>query len=352
MNVKKIWKYGIPGLLIVLVIIAIVFRITSDAKNADARRQQTPLVKVEKPLLEKVKQQLQYNGDVLPIQQAGIFSKVSGNIERIYADIGSSVRMNQLIASIDSTEMYQQYQQTYATYQNANLTYERAKKLVEKNLVSEQDINNAETAMKVAKANYDAAATRLSYTRIVAPFSGIITKRFLDPGTSIMANNATLFTLMDIDKVKIIVNVPEKDIPLVYKVRTAQITLDALPGKVFEGRVTRFSDAVDLTTRTMDVQVEVTNNSHEIKPGMFATINLTVSENMDALTIPTNVLLKDDAGSYIFVLDDKKAKRVNVKLGAEQSERTQIVTGLTGNENIITVGQQFVKDGGLVNVQQ
>jgi RND family efflux transporter MFP subunit len=157
---------------------------------------------------------------------------------------------------------------------------------------------------------------------------------------------------MDIDKVKIIVNVPEKDIPLVYKVRTAQITLDALPDKVFEGRVTRFSDAVDLMTRTMDVQVEVTNINHEIKPGMFATISLTVSENMDALTVPTNSLLKDDAGLFLFVLDDKKAKRINVKSGAEQSDRTQIITGLTGNENIIVVGQQFVKDNGPVNVQQ
>jgi RND family efflux transporter MFP subunit len=350
--VNRVWKYGLFGLLGAVIIIAVMFRITSDAKNTDARRTGIPFVKIEKPLREVVQQKLQYNGDVLPIQQAGIFSKVSGNLERIYADMGSSVRMNQLIASIDSTELYQQYQQTYATYQNANLMYERARKLVEKDLVSEQDINNAETAMKVAKANYDAAATRLSYARIVAPFSGVITKRFLDPGTSIAANNATLFTLMDIDKVKIVVNIPEKDVTLIYKVRTAQITLDALPGKVFEGRVTRFSDAVDLMTRTMDVQVEVANINHEIKPGMFATISLTVSENMDALTVPTNSLLKDDAGLYLFVLDDKKAKRINVKSGAEQSDRTQIITGLTGNENIIIVGQQFAKEGGLVNVQQ
>jgi membrane fusion protein (multidrug efflux system) len=351
MVVKKIWKYGVSGLLILLVIIIVVFRIMGDAKTADSRRQATPLVKVEKPLFEVIQQQLQYNGDVMPIQQAGIFSKVSGNLERIYSDMGSSVRANQLIATIDSTELYQQYQQTFATYQNTLLTYNRAKRLVEKDLVSEQDINNAETAMKVAKANYDAAATRLSYARIVAPFSGIITKRFLDPGTLVTANNATLFTLMDLDRVKITVNIPEKDVSFVYKVRNARITLDALPGKEFEGRVTLFSDAVDLTTRTMDVQVEVVNKDHLIKPGMFATVQMTVAERQNAITIPTNAILKDDAGQYVFALDGSSAKCIRVKTGVELLERTEILSGLTGNETVITVGQQFVKDGGQVIIQ-
>jgi membrane fusion protein (multidrug efflux system) len=349
---KKKWSYIVPVLVIAVFALIAVIRIISDPKPDDPRRQAQPLVRIEKPTYEVVKHQLQYNGDVLPIQQANIFSKVSGNLEKIYADIGSSVRTNQLIASIDSTELYQQYQQTYATYKNAYLVYERTNKLLEKNLASEQDINNAETAMKVAKANYDAAATRLSYARIVAPFSGMVTKRFLDAGTLVTANNSTLYTIMDLDRVKIIVNVPEKDIQYVYKIRNAKVTLDALPGKEFDGRVTRYSDAVDLNTRTMDVQVEVSNPAHLIKPGMFATVMLTVSEDMKALTVPTNSLLRDDSGYYIFVLDSIRAKRLNVRIGAEQADRTQIISGLTENDDIITVGQQFVKDGGFVRVQR
>jgi membrane fusion protein, multidrug efflux system len=349
--VKKTWKYSIPLFLILMVAAVVIYRIYSDAKASDSRRSTVPLVKVEKPFREVVKIQLQFNGDVLAIGQAGIFSKVPGNLERIYADMGSKVFAGQLLATIDSTELYQQYQQTNATYQNARMTFGRIQQLIEKNLSSKQDLDNAEAAMKVARSNLEAAATRLSYARIVAPFSGIITRRFLDPGALVAANNATLFTLMNLDRVKIIVSVPENDIQSAYHVRTAEVKFDALPGKIFQGKVTRFSNALNLTTRTMDIQIEIENSTHIIKPGMFAVVQMTIAERQNAITIPTNTLLKDDDGQYVFVLHETKAKSVRVQIGAELLDRTEILSGLTGNESIITVGQQYVKDGGPVNVQ-
>jgi multidrug efflux pump subunit AcrA (membrane-fusion protein) len=89
---------------------------------------------------------------------------------------------------------------------------------------------------------------------------------------------------MNLDRVKIIVNVPESDVQSVYQVRTAQVSFDAIPGKIFQGKVTRFSDALDLTTRTMDIQIEIENASHVIKPGMFATVQMTVAERPNAVT--------------------------------------------------------------------
>jgi len=350
--VKKIWIYSILIVIILVVGIVVALRISNAAKSAEARRQMIPLVKVENPIRELVKSQLQFNGDVLAISQAGIFSKVPGNLERIYADMGSKVYAGQLLATIDSTELYQQYQQTNATYQNAHMTFERVQQLIEKSLSSKQDLDNSDAAMKVARANFEAAATRLSYARVVAPFSGIITKRFLDPGALVAANNATLFTLMNLDRVKIIVNVPESDVQSVYQVRTAQVTFDALPGKTFQGKVTRFSDALNLATRTMDIQIEVENATHIIKPGMFATVQITIAERQNAITIPTNAILKDDAGQYVFILDGSKARQTRVKTGAELLERTEILSGLAGNETVITVGQQFVKDGGQITVQR
>lgn len=350
MKVK--WKYSIPVALIILIGIAIIYRLFTSAKGSVGGRQNAPLVKVEKPKRELVKIQLQFNGDVLPIRQAGIFSKVSGNLERIYTDMGSSVRANQLLAIIDSTELYLQSQQMFATYQNAQLTYDRIQQLVEKRLSSQQDINNAEAAMKVAKANYDASATRLSYTRILAPFAGTITKRFLDPGALVTANNATLFTLMDLDSVKIIVSIPEKDVPLITNVNIALVKFDALPGKEYTARVTRSSDAIDLATRTMDVQLEIANHDRVVKPGMFASVQMTIAEHSNAITIPTNAILKDNDGQYVFVADNHKAKRIQIKTGVELIDRIEIISGLTGEESLITVGQQFAKDGAQVTVQQ
>lgn len=348
---RKIWIYGIFIIMILGVGVVVVVRMNSASKMEEARRRMVPLVKVETPRRELVKSQLQFNGDAVAIRQAGIFSKVAGNLEQIYADMGSHVYAGQLLATIDSTELFQQYQQTNATYQNTLITFERIQQLIEKGLSSKQELDNAEAAMKVARSNYEAAATRLSYARIVAPFSGIITKRFLDPGALVTANNATLFTLMNLDRVKIIVNIPENDVHSVYQVHLAQVTFDALPNKEFQGKVTRFSDALDLTTRTMAIQIEIENFSHIIKPGMFATVQMTIAERLNALTIPTNALLKDDSGQYVFTLNGTKAKSVRVQTGAELVERTEILSGLTGSENIIVVGQQFVKEDGQVNPQ-
>ncbi|MBN1397312.1 MAG: efflux RND transporter periplasmic adaptor subunit [Bacteroidetes bacterium] len=346
---KKIRIYGIIAVIIAAVFFAL--RLSDSSDSSEARRRMTPLVKVEKPGRELVKTQLQFNGDALAIRQAGIFSKVAGNLERIYADMGSRVYAGQLLATIDSTELYQQYQQTNATYQNNRISYERTMQLIEKGLSSKQELDNAEAAMKVALAGFEAAATRLSYARIVAPFTGIITKRFLDPGALVTANNATLFTLMNLDRVKIIVNVSEKDVPSVYRVNTAQATFDALPKKIFYGKVTRFSDALDLTTRTMAVQIEIENADHVIKPGMFATVQMTVAEKKNAVTVPTNALLKDNDGQYVFILNGDKAKQIRIKAGTELAERTEIISGLTGDEYVIVVGQQYVKDESAVNVQ-
>jgi RND family efflux transporter MFP subunit len=349
--VAQKWKILVPTLLVVLAAALIYFKVTNASGAADGRRGGTPVVHVEFPRLETVVTRLRLNGDVLPIRQAGIFSKVGGNLERIYTDMGVRVRANELLASIDSTELHQQVQQTAATYQNALNGYERTKQLFEKNLASKQDIDNADATMKVARANYDAALTRISYSQITAPFHGFITRRYLDPGALVTANSATLFTLMALDTVRIIVNVPEKDVASVYGVHRADVELDALPNRTYQGRVARFSQAIDLSTRTMPIEVVVPNPRNEIKPGMFATVSLTVAQRPNALTLASNVILRDENGMYAFVIKDQRARRVRVTTGPEQDSRVEILSGLTGTDSVVVAGQQFAKDGGPVIVK-
>ena len=334
-----------------LVLAVVAWKVAVKSATPDARRQALPLVEVEQPKQETVVYSLRFNGDVLPIQQANIFSKVSGNIERIKVDMGDHVAQNQVLALIDTTELAQQVQQTAATYQNTKLSYQRSKELSERNLVAKQDLDNAEATLKVAKANYDLAKTRRDYARITAPFPGYVTRRYLDAGAAITANNATLFTLMDLDAVKIVVSVLEKDIPVLRLDTKALVTVDAYPGKQFQGTVRRFSEAVDLSTRTMPVQVDIPNPEHLLKPGMFATVTIIVEEHAHAITVPTTALLKDEKGAYLFSVSEDTAHRKDVLLGIEQNGRTEILSGLTSTETIITTGQQFVRDGVQVRIQ-
>jgi len=348
---KKRTKFILIGIVVVVVGLS-AWKIVAGSSGANIRRQNIPIVKIESAQRETIVYALRFTGDVIPIQQANIYAKVSGNLERVYVDMGTVVRENQMLALIDTTELSQTYLQNAATYENAKINFDRTKDLSEQNLVAKQDLDNAEAAMKVAKANYEDAKIRLDYARITAPFAGTVTKRYLDQGSNIVANNTTLFTVMDMEAMKIVVNVLEKDIPLVNIGRVATITVDAYPGKEFTGTVVRISGAVDLSTRTMAIEIDIPNKDFLLKPGMFCNVALIVDQHNNAVTVPTQTILKDEKGPYVFSVENNIAQRHDLVLGIEQNAHMEIVKGLTGNEQIISIGQQFVKDGGQVNVQQ
>lgn len=351
-RMRRYWKYGAAGVGAIVVLGLLIFRIFNGNAGQENRRPAAPLVKVERPTLENITYTLRYTGNVAPAQQATIFSKVSGTLERVFVDMGVQVRQGQLLAMIDTTELYQQYQQASATFQNAQLNFRRTRELFDQNLVAKQDLDNADATAKIARANFEAAGTRLSYARITAPFSGYITRRFLDPGTLVATNNSSLFTLMDLDNLKIIINVLEKDIPQVAQGKQATITVDAFPGKEFPGVVTRYSQAVDLATRTMAVEIDIANREHILKPGMFANVTLVVGQRKGALMVPTVALLKDDQGYYLYTAVADTARRIRAPIGTEQGGRTEILSGLDTSKAVITTGQQFVMDRGPVTIQQ
>jgi RND family efflux transporter MFP subunit len=347
---KKYKAYVIIGIIILVLAGIVTIKMLLSNTAVDTRRQNIPLIKTEQPSRQTVLYERDFNGDIVASQQANIYSKVSGNLERLYTDMGNAVRRNQLLAVIDSTELYQQEQQTAATFYNARINYTRNKKLSGENLVAKQDLDNAEAQMKVAQANFETAKTRLGYARITAPFAGIITRRFLDEG-ALVATTSTLFTLMDVDSVKVIMSVLEKDVPQISKGKNAKIVADAFPGKEYAGVITRISEAIDLSTRTMPIEVGIANKDHHLKPGMYATVTISIAEHQNAITLPTEAILNDNLGTFVYALQNNTAKRIPVQVGLEHNSRTEILTGLTGTETIITTGQQLVRDGGPVRAQ-
>jgi hypothetical protein len=152
-----------PGVALLVVLGFVIYRIVFGSGAKDIVRQNVSLVRVEQARRETVTYKLQFTGDMLALSQANIFSKVTGNLERVFVDMGTRVQRDQLLALIDTTELHQQYQQAAATYENARTNYVRTRDLSEQNLVAKQEADNADATMKVAKANYETAATRLGY---------------------------------------------------------------------------------------------------------------------------------------------------------------------------------------------
>jgi RND family efflux transporter MFP subunit len=339
------------ALLPVALAAALILRLISRGVPAGTGIQGPVLVKVESPKRESVTRTLRLTGDVLPARQAQVFARVYGNVESIQANIGDYVHAGQVLARVDTIELAQQYREAMATYQNAAMIYERARTLQAQSLISKQEFDSVATSTEVARENSEAAKTRLDYAQIAAPFSGVITRRYLDAGTLLTAANATLFMLMDIETMKIMVNVLEKDIPSMNVGAKTTITVEAYPGREFIGSIVRLSQALDVDTRTMPVEIDVQNADHDLKPGMFARVLMFIGQPVSVLTIPTQALLKDVRGYYVLVADKDRARRVEVTIGSEQELRTVILSGLSDNDSLITTGQQFARDGGQISIQ-
>ncbi len=360
----------ITVIVAVLLIAGVVWRFRVTSQEA-ARPRPAPVVALGAPQPDTLTRVSAFTGDILPVQQATIYSRVSGNVEAMFVDIGSNVRRGQLLAMIDTTLYAQNVRQTYglwrqadATAQNAKITRDRTKALFDKKLASQQDLDNSETALSVAvaqveaaQANYRNAVTTLGYCRITAPFAGYITKRYLDPGAYVnnipTAQTASLLTVMDIDTVRVMVNIVERDIPLLDSVSTVEVAVDGVPGRVFSGSIRRIGEALDPATRTLPVQVDIVNKDRALKPGMFATTRIILERKVNAPALPEEVVQTDDNGSFVYVVGpDSVARKRPVTTGITDRNKTEIVGGIAAGDRVVVAGQHLLRDGMTVRFKQ
>ena len=354
-------SYIIAGSVIFVLLLIFIIKIASG--DSSKRQIPKPVIVIGKLSKGDIQNTESFTGDILPIQQASIFSKVNGTIEKNYVNIGSRVSNNQILTLIDTT-IYSQnakqakanYMQALANSQNSKLNYERNKKLLDQKLVAQQDLDNAKAAYDIALAQqqaaeavYNNAATQLSYCKITAPFTGTITKRNFDPGSYITATTnaqgSVLFMLMNIDRLKTVVNVPERSVPNLSSVKEVIVTADAIPNKKFSARISKISQAIDLTTRTMAVEIEIDNSGFQLKPGMFAAIQFVTDKKPNSNIIPNQIALNDEKGDFVFTLNpDTTVSKKYIKIGIKMDDKLEILSGLDENDRIVFVGQTLIKD--------
>jgi membrane fusion protein (multidrug efflux system) len=219
-------------------------------------------------------------------------------------------------------------------------------------LVVPLTVDTAKGKYEMALANKRRNETLLAYAKIAAPFSGTITKRWVDVGALIPAatassspQSAAVLTLMDSSKVRIEVAVPASEAPLVKKELEAEIRVDELPGKVFKGKVTRFADALDDVTKTMTAEIELPNPTRELRAGMFATVRLAIDHKADALLVPVDALVVEKARTSVFTVVDGKAKKLPMKVGFEDGKHVEILEGMNASETVILTGKLTLTDG-------
>jgi membrane fusion protein (multidrug efflux system) len=300
-------------------------------------------------------------GEIKAYQQATLYAKVAGYLKTITVDKGDQVKEGATLAEIEVPELLAERARYRAEVEVADIDYTRLSQSQKKapDLVIPQTVDDARGKLDIAKANLERTETLLNYAKIVAPFSGIVTRRMVDPGAFIpaatsgsTAQNAAIVTLSDFIRVRLQVAVPEVEASLVALEQPVKLTVEGLPGRNFEGKVTRFSYALDDASKTMLAEIELPNPSLELRPGMYATVKIGIERKEDALLVPAEAVVTEKSGTSVFILADDKAKKTRVQTGFNDGAQVEISKGLNPEQRVILAGKRMLIDGQAVSVSE
>jgi membrane fusion protein (multidrug efflux system) len=300
-------------------------------------------------------------GSIKANQSATIYAKVPGYLKSIAVDKGDRVTAGQSLGEIEVPELAAEAVKYRAEVKVAEADFKRlsAAAKTASDLVTPQAVDEAGGRLDIAKASLEHTETLLKYSHLTAPFSGVVTMRYVDPGAFIpsatsgsAAQTAAIVTLMDFDVVRAQVAVPEMEAAFVRIGEPVRVTTESLPGKTYEGTVSRQSFALDEATRSVLVEADLPNADLTLRPGMYATIKVGVEKHADALLIPATALVTEKSGASVFVAAGGKAKKTPVKAGFNDGEKAEILSGLTGNEAVILAGKTPPADGAAITVTE
>jgi membrane fusion protein (multidrug efflux system) len=317
---------------------------------------QTPATPVQTihPERGEIVRRITLPGNVMAYQQATLYAKVAGYLKTIGVDKGDTVKEGDLLAEIEAPEMLADLVKAKAEAEAAQLDYRRVAEAQKKasDLVMPQTVDAARAKSGVAVAGVQRIETLLSYAKITAPFSGVITKRWVDPGALIpaptsaaAAKTAAVVTLMDFSTVRIDVAIPDTEAPFVKKDLPVKVTVDELPGRVFQGTITRFSYALDESTKTMATEIDIANPDMVLRPGMWAAVEIELQKKQDALLIPAEALVTEKNKNSVFIVRDHKAQKVPITTGFDDGVNIEILKGCAASDAVIVAGKQSVTDG-------
>ncbi|HEV8541037.1 MAG TPA: efflux RND transporter periplasmic adaptor subunit [Verrucomicrobiae bacterium] len=290
---------------------------------------------------------------VLAWQEATLYAKVSGYLKTLTVDKGDSVKEGQPLAEIEVPELLAEQAQYVVESDVARTNYQRMAEARQKSpdLVVPQTVDDLRGQWEIAKAKLERTHTLLHYSRLTAPFSGVVTARFVDPGAFIPAatgstpQSAAVLTCMDYSRVRVQIFAPESEVPFIKNGVPAKIIVEELPGKTFAGSVTRFAHALDPATKTMLAEIELPNPTGELRPGAYARVELELERKQNASLLPVTAVLVEKAGTSVFTVADGKAKKTPVQVGFNDGLNVEIVKGITAEEPVILLGKQSVNDG-------
>lgn len=373
----------------------------NDQTRAANAPPEIPTVAVAKAGVQSLARNLVLTAEFKPFQEIDVMAKVSGYVKKINVDVGDRVKQGQLLATLEIPEMnddlikaratvqrsdaevaraQDEIRRAESTHEMSHLSYQRLSKAAKERpgLIAQQEIDDAqskdlaaEAQIAAAKSNLAAAVqqtgmskaeegrskTMFDYTRVTAPFSGVITKRYADTGSMIQAGTASqtqampLVRLSENSLLRLILPVPESAVSTVRPGQQVEVRVPTLK-RSFAGRVARSTDKLQLSTRTMDTEVDVPNQSLLLIPGMYAEVDLTLDRKGDALAIPVSAVDVSNeegqsakSGKAMVVNNSGKVEQRTLQLGMETANFVEVLSGLREGELVVIGSRSALQPG-------
>ncbi len=341
-----------------------------DGKLADwTAAQSTPTVAVIRPKPAEATGALTLPATLQALNSAPIFARTSGYVRKWYVDIGDPVRAGQTLAVLDAPEIDQQLvaaradlETARANQQLAASTATRWRNMLAKDAVSKQETDEkvGDLAAKTAVANAARAnVARLTYTqgftRLLAPFGGVVTSRSTEIGALVTAGTAAstpLFTVSDVRRMRAYIRVPQNYSAQIHAGMHVALTLPEYPGRTFDATLTRSAGAVDPSSGTVLVQVEAPNPDHALKPGAYAQASFPVAGASGAVALPASALIVGESGTQVALAgSDGKAHLRTIRIGQDHGNTVDVSAGVTVADRVIDNPPDSLADGDPIRVQ-
>jgi RND family efflux transporter MFP subunit len=288
--------------------------------------------------------------------EADLGAKVSGFVGDLLVDVGDHVSKRQVLARITVPELIQARNAAAAEAAAVASEYERTATLAARNSVTQKALTEAKSRVDTAQAKQAQIEAQMSYATIAAPFDGIVTSRAIDPGDMVFeasspkGGDQPLLRVAKVDVIRVKTYVPERDAAWVNVGDPASVSFDALAGKVFRSQVARTSQALDPATRTMLVEIDLANADGRIRPGYYGRTRIVLEQRKNVLALPSAAVRFDGGSPFVFVVArGDSAQRTPVEIGVDDAGWTEITSGLSGNERVVTNSVDLT-DGASVRV--
>ena len=366
---KVMFLIGLVLLLLVIGgLLSMFVRLRANRVLADeTERNSIPTVAVVHPTAEKPDEELVLPGSMLAYEESPIYARTNGYLLHWYKDIGSHITKGELLADIDTPEVDQELMQARATREQvaaqmdlAKINADRYVGLRKTDSVSQQEADQQASGYQQAKANVDAADANVrrleqleSFKHVYAPFSGVLTKRNVDPGALINAGGTgkELFDIARVDPLRVFVSVPQNYAPAIKIGMEAWVTMPELPGEKFKGTVARTAEAIDPLTRTLLTEVDVPNPDGRLLPGSFGEVHFRPGINAQKVTIPVNTMLFRQEGPRVAVVGaDGKIHLHPITIGRDYGTTLEILGGAGLEDRIVINPADSLEEGQPVNV--